>query len=64
MNLSDLSSLKWSKNGELSANDSLHLVERLTKAEQKLKSSDKKILNSSSLKNNSKEVAASWRSTT
>ena len=61
MNLSDLSSLKWGKNGELSANDSLHLVERLTKAEQEMKSSDKKILNSSSLKNNSEEVAASWR---
>ena len=47
----DLSSLKWGEDGELSANDTLHLVERLTRAEQKADSSDKKMLNFSSLNN-------------
>ena len=55
----DLSSLKWGEDGELSANDTLLLVERLAKAEQTAKSSDKKRLNLSALNNDSEEVAAS-----
>ena len=55
----DLSSLKWGEDGELSANDTLLLVERLAKAEQTAKSSDKKRLNLSALSNDSEEVAAS-----
>ena len=55
----DLSSLKWGEDGELSANDTLLLVERLAKAEQKVNSSDKKRLNLSSLNNDSDEVVAS-----
>ena len=54
----DLSSLKWGEDGELSANDTLLLVERLTRAEQKANSSDKKRLNLSSLNNDSEEVVA------
>ena len=55
----DLSSLKWGEDGELSANDTLLLVERLTRAEQKANCSDKKRLNLSSLNNDSDEVVAS-----
>ncbi len=55
----DLSSLKWGEDGELSANDTLHLVERLARAEQKANSSDKKCLNLSSLSNDSDEAVAS-----
>ena len=55
----DLSSLKWGEDGELSANDTLLLVERLAKAEQKVNSSDKKRLNLSSLNNDSDEAVAS-----
>ena len=55
----DLSSLKWGEDGELSANDTLLLVERLAKAEQKMNSSDKKRLNLSSLNNDSDEAVAS-----
>ena len=55
----DLSSLKWGEDGELSANDTLLLVERLSKAEQKANSSDKKRLNLSSLSNDSNEAVAS-----
>jgi len=55
----DLSSLKWGEDGELSANDTLLLVERLTKAEQKADSSDKKMQNFSSLNNDQEEVVAS-----
>ena len=55
----DLSSLKWGEDGELSANDTLLLVERLTRAEQKADSSDKKMQNFSSLKNDQEEVVAS-----
>ena len=55
----DLSSLKWGEDGELSANDTLLLVERLSRAEQKANSSDKKRLNLSSLNNDSDEVVAS-----
>ena len=55
----DLSSLKWGEDGELSANDTLLLVERLAKAEQKVHSSDKKRLNLSSLNNDSDEAVAS-----
>ena len=55
----DLSSLKWGEDGELSANDTLLLVERLAKAEQKVNSSDKKRLNLSSLNNDSDEAVSS-----
>ena len=55
----DLSSLKWGEDGELSANDTLLLVERLAKAEQKVNSSDKKRLNLRSLNNDSDEAVAS-----
>ena len=55
----DLSSLKWGEDGELSANDTLLLVERLARAEEKANSSDKKRLNLSSLSNDSDEAAAS-----
>ena len=54
----DLSSLKWGEDGELSANDTLLLVERLTKAEQKADSSDKKMQNFSSLNNDQEEAVA------
>ena len=55
----DLSSLKWGEDGELSANDTLLLVERLTKAEQKADSSDKKMQNFSSLIKEQEEVISS-----
>ena len=55
----DLSSLKWGEDGELSANDTLLLVERLSRAEQKANSSDEKRLNLSSLSNDSDEAVAS-----
>ena len=55
----DLSSLKWGEDGELSANDTLLLVERLTKAEQKADSSDKKMQNFSSLNKDQEEAVAS-----
>ena len=55
----DLSSLKWGEDGELSANDTLLLVERLSRAEQKANSSDNKRLNLSSLNNDSDEAVAS-----
>ena len=56
----DLSSLKWSEDGELSPNDTLELVERLSRAEQTMNSPDKKKLNLSSLDKSHEEVAASW----
>ena len=46
MSPSDLSSLKWGKDGELSNNDTLNLVERLMRAEEESKRSD---LNCSSI---------------
>ena len=45
----NLSSLKWGDEGELSPNDTLTLVERLTRAEQESNGSDKTTLNASSL---------------
>ena len=45
----DLSSLKWGNDGELSPNDTLSLVERLTRAEQKSEGVDETTLNSSSI---------------
>lgn len=45
----DLSSLKWGDDGELSPNDTLSLVERLTRAEQGSKGADQTTLNSSSI---------------
>ena len=44
MSPTELSSLKWSDNGELSPNDTLNLVERLMQVEEESKRSD---LNSS-----------------
>ena len=44
----DLSSLKWSDDGELSPNDTLSLVERLAQAEELSQGSDPSSLNSSS----------------
>ena len=55
----DLSSLKWSEDGELSPNDTLELVERLSRAEQTMNSPDKKKLNLSSLDKSHEEFAAS-----
>ena len=55
----DLSSLKWSEDGELSPNDTLELVERLSRAEQTMNSPDKKKLNLSSLDKSYEEIAAS-----
>ena len=55
----DLSSLKWSEDGELSPNDTLELVERLSRAEQTMNSTDKKKLNLSSLYKSHEEVATS-----
>ncbi|RCL56997.1 MAG: hypothetical protein DBW82_09230 [Synechococcus sp. MED-G68] len=46
MSPTDLSSLKWGKDGELSNNDTLNLVERLMRAEEESKRSD---LNCSSI---------------
>ena len=45
----DLSSLKWSDDGELSPNDTLSLVEKLTRAEHETKEAGGVILNSSSI---------------
>ena len=55
----DLSSLKWSEDGELSPNDTLELVERLSRAEQTMNSTDKKKLNLSSLYKSHEEVSTS-----
>ena len=48
----DLCSLKWDDDGDLSPNDTLTLVEKLTKAEQKLKETRDVKLNSSTLYDN------------
>ena len=45
----DLSSFKWGDDGELSPNDTLNLVERLTRAEQESKGAGGTTLNSSPL---------------
>ena len=45
----DLSSLKWGDDGELSPNDTLNLVERLSKAEEGLRPQGESTLNSSSI---------------
>ena len=45
----DLSSLKWSDDGDLSPNDTLTLVEKLTRAENESKRSTGTQLNSSSI---------------
>ena len=55
----DLSSLKWSEDGELSPNDTLELVERLSRAEQTMNSPDKQKLNLSSLDKSHQKIAAS-----
>ena len=49
----DLSSLKWGDNGDLSPNDTLNLVEKLTRAEQEYKETGGATLNSSALTENS-----------
>ena len=46
---SDLSSLKWNNDGDLSPNDILTLVEKLTKAEQENKETSGIKLNSSTI---------------
>ena len=56
----DLSSLKWGEDGELSPNDTLELVERLSRAEQTVNSPDKSNLNLSPLDKSSEEFATSW----
>ena len=55
----DLSSLKWGEDGELSPNDTLELVERLSRAEQTVHPPDRKKLNLSPLDKSPKEIAAS-----
>ncbi len=45
----DLSSLKWGDDGDLSPNDTLNLVEKLTRAEQESKKAGGATLNSSAL---------------
>ena len=45
----DLSSLKWGDDGDLSPNDTLNLVEKLTRAEQEYKAIGGATLNSSAL---------------
>ena len=45
----DLSSLKWGDDGELSPNDTLNLVERLSTAEEMSQGADQSSLNSSSI---------------
>ena len=45
----DLSSLKWSDDGELSPNDTLSLVERLAQAEELSQGADPSSLYSSSI---------------
>ena len=47
----DVFSLKWGDDGDLSTNDTLNLVEKLTRAEQETKEADGVTLNSSSLSN-------------
>ena len=47
----DISSLKWGDDGDLSPNDTLNLVEKLTRAEQESKEAGGATLNSSSLSN-------------
>jgi len=55
----DLSSLKWGEDGELSPNDTLELVERLSRAEQTMNSANKKKLNLSPLDHSHEEITAS-----
>ena len=45
----DLCSLKWGDEGELSPNDTLSLVERLARAEEKSQGADRSRLNSSAI---------------
>ena len=45
----DLSSLKWGDDGELSPNDTLNLVERLAREEERSQGADQSSLNSSSI---------------
>ena len=45
----DISSLKWSDDGELSPNDTLNLMEKLARAEQDSKEPGRVTLNSSSI---------------
>ena len=45
----DLSSLKWGDDGELSTNDALSLVDKLTRAEQESKGAVGATLNSSAI---------------
>ena len=45
----DLSSLKWGDDGELSPNDTLNLVEKLTRAEQESRQGGGASLNASAL---------------
>ena len=47
----DISSLKWGDDGDLSPNDTLNLVEKLTRAEKESEEAGGAILNSSSLSN-------------
>ena len=54
-----LSSFKWGEDGELSPNDTLELVERLSRAEQTVNSPDKRNLNLSPLDKSAEEFAAS-----
>ena len=49
----DLSSLKWGDDGELSPNDTLNLVEKLTRAEQKSRQGGGASLNASALSQDS-----------
>ena len=55
----DLSSLKWGEDGELSPNDTLELVERLSRTKETMNFPDKKKLNLSHLKNGNEEITAS-----
>ena len=52
MRPTDLCSLKWDDDGDLSPNDTLTLVEKLTKAEQKFKETRDVKLNSSAIYDN------------
>ena len=49
----DLSSLKWGDDGELSPNDTLNLVEKLTRAEQESRQGGGASLNASALSQDS-----------
>ena len=49
----DLSSLKWGDDGELSPNDTLNLVEKLTRAEQQSRQGSGESLNASALSQDS-----------